>query len=597
MKKIFNREVINFILSMFILLGLSFYFTTCYLDRDIYFSLLRWDVIILNVVPIFSFLLIFYLLTKRLWTSYGINFIIISILGLINQNKLIYRDDVLKLEDFSLVFETWKMLERYKVSISLVTIFVLIVCILWGVYLFNTRRKCEIKTKDRWLIIGLIILFMITNNHLVYQREFFWNKVGDKSNINQWVETRQCQIRGLIYPLIYTMYDGLETPPDGYKEKEVEEILSKYEEDTIPEDKKVNVIAIMLEAYNDFSVFEDEIPFTEDIYKGWHEIENKSIHGRLVTTVFGGGTIETERAFLTGMQKHPSYRKPTNSFVWYFKNNGYYTEALHPIIGSFYNRITADSNMGFDDFFYYENRLAAIQEDYMMDKEFFEVIKEDFEKTKEEGKPLFSFSVTYQNHGPYFDEDYEGKEFYFTKKNWMSDEVYNLINQYFSGVKETTLAAKDLVDYFDKEEEPVIVVMFGDHKPYLGDNMVGYDELNIYINAFKEEGFLNTYSTPFIIHLNESAERLLSCPSSGDAGDISPIYLMDEIFDVMGVNGSSFAQYLRDTKKSIPVITDTFINYKGKYEVFDKNSNPEAAKIIDEYKKVNYFNMTKFNEK
>ena len=49
----------------------------------------------------------------------------------------------------------------------------------------------------------------------------------------------------------------------------------------------------------------------------------------------------------------------------------------------------------------------------------------------------------------------------------MSDEVYNLINQYFSGVKETTLAAKDLVDYFyelaliikdiKKEIQPIIV--------------------------------------------------------------------------------------------------------------------------------------------
>lgn len=597
MKKIFNREVINFILSMFILLGVSFYFTTCYLDKDIYFSLLRWDVIILNVVPIFSFLLIFYLLTKRLWVSFGINSLILVILGLINQNKLIYRDDVLKIEDFSLVFETWKMLERYKVSISLITIFIILVLILWMVYLLNSKKKLEFKTKDRVMLVILIVMFMITNNHLVYQKEFFWNSVGDKSNINQWVETRQCQVRGFIYPLIYTMYDGINTPPEGYDEKEIEEELSKYEEDKIPEDKKVNVIAIMLEAYNDFSVFKDEIPFTEDIYVGWHEVENSSIHGHLVTTVFGGGTIETERAFLTGMQNHPSYRKPTNSFVWYFKNNGYYTEALHPIIGSFYNRITADSNMGFDDFFYYENRLAAIQEDYMMDKEFFEVIKEDFEKAKEENKPLFSFSVTYQNHGPYFDENYDGKEFYFTKKNWMSDEVYNLVNQYFSGVKETTLAAKELVDYFDSQDEPVIVVMFGDHKPYLGDNMVGYDELNIYINAFKEQGFLNTYSTPFIIHLNESAERTLSVPSKGEREDISPIYLMNEVFDIMGVKGTSFAQYLREQREVLPVITNTFVNYKGKYAEFDKYDGSEPAKIVDKYKKVNYYNMTKFNEK
>ena len=52
----------------------------------------------------------------------------------------------------------------------------------------------------------------------------------------------------------------------------------------------------MLEAYNDFSKF-DEIEFAIDPYKELHEIESEAYHGELVTNIFAGGTVDTERKF------------------------------------------------------------------------------------------------------------------------------------------------------------------------------------------------------------------------------------------------------------------------------------------------------------
>lgn len=43
--------------------------------------------------------------------------------------------------------------------------------------------------------------------------------------------------------------------PDGYNKKEIENSLKDIKEDDIPGDKKVNIIAIMMEAYGDFSVY------------------------------------------------------------------------------------------------------------------------------------------------------------------------------------------------------------------------------------------------------------------------------------------------------------------------------------------------------
>ena len=99
------------------------------------------------------------------------------------------------------------------------------------------------------------------------------------------------------------------------------------------------------------------IDFNEDIYKNFHDIQEKSISGNLLTTIFGGGTVVTERNFITGFDIHPTYRKATNSYVWYFKEQGYRTEAMHPIYGAFYNRASINPNLGFDNYFYYENNV------------------------------------------------------------------------------------------------------------------------------------------------------------------------------------------------------------------------------------------------
>ena len=178
----------------------------------------------------------------------------------------------------------------------------------------------------RWwnqIIISIIIVFIsIFSYKNIYTKQEIYDSVGDTTGINIWIETRQLQIRGLVYPFVYTIKDIIDVEPEGYNEIKSKKILEKYEYENIPKDKKVNIIAIMLEAYNDFSKF-NNIEFNEDIYKKFHEIQNKSISGTLVTSIFGGGTITTERNFLTGYYNFPNFRKYTNSYVGYFKEQGY----------------------------------------------------------------------------------------------------------------------------------------------------------------------------------------------------------------------------------------------------------------------------------
>lgn len=131
--------------------------------------------------------------------------------------------------------------------------------------------------------------------------------------------------------------------------------MQSYEETDIPADKKVNLIGIMLEAYNDFSRFDVPGLKTEVVYGLWHQLEAESYSGDLVTNIFAGGTVDTERGFLTGFSKLPEFRAPTNSYAWYFRSQGYKVEGMHPSNEWFYNRRNINQNLGFENYLFTEN--------------------------------------------------------------------------------------------------------------------------------------------------------------------------------------------------------------------------------------------------
>jgi len=80
------------------------------------------------------------------------------------------------------------------------------------------------------------------------------------------------------------------------------------------------VVGVMLEAFADFSQYE-QIQFQQDVYALYHDLEAESYSGTLLTNIFAGGTIDTERAFLTGIPSGDyDYRSNASSYAWYLKS-------------------------------------------------------------------------------------------------------------------------------------------------------------------------------------------------------------------------------------------------------------------------------------
>lgn len=110
----------------------------------------------------------------------------------------------------------------------------------------------------------------------------------------------------------------------------------------------------MLESYADLSKLVDNDAI-DAVYEPLHEIESQSISGGLVSDVFMGNTVQTERAFLTGYNRMGSFRSASNSYVRYLASQGYTTEGSHPGYDWFYNRVNINENLGFEQYYFFDD--------------------------------------------------------------------------------------------------------------------------------------------------------------------------------------------------------------------------------------------------
>lgn len=568
---------ITIIILSLLVMSITFVFSSASLNLTLLKSYFtgKW-LILMNFIPVFLFMVFMYLIFNRVWVSFSLASLIFVTMSIINKFKLMYRDDPFSFIDIKLVSESLIMAKRYDLPLSCSIIIAIIVLIAIAIILkmFFNYKILSKKVRLSFLLILTAVSILIFKGF--YFNPKIYKQVGDKTIINIWVESQQFQSKGFVYPFIYSITEAKETTLKGYDEKKAIEDLSVKKCRDIPEDQKVNIISIMLEAYNDFSEFES-VELGIDIYENFHKIRNESVHGKLITNVFAADTINTERAFLTGYNNHPKYFKKTNSFIWYLNEQGYRTEAMHPITGSFYNRRNINEYLGFDSFDHYDNRYRYDQEEYLYDIDFFDYIIEGFENSKKDKQPYFNFSVTYQNHGPYSTQRLAEEE-YLKKKSHYDDETYNIINNYLSGIGKTDKALKKLFDYFRNEEEPAIVIIFGDHNPWLGKDHIGYDMMNINLDLSDIEGFKNYYQTPYIIWGNNAAKKRFNKDFAGEGNHISPNFLMAELFQYLGWEGNEYMQYLLDVKDKFDVNHKLYFKENGEYKQELSKDNKELWK-------------------
>lgn len=508
-------------------------------------------------------LLVVYLgffLFARPWTAYLLSAVPFLGLALASYYKIQLRGDPVLASDLRLIRTAGGIMGNY--TFELTEPVKLVIAGFAGMLVLSLVLLRRERMSQRGRLAGLMVMLALT---LASYFEFYtsadiYEKTANNSLINPWSEVEIYLSRGTTYPFLYSVKDMFPDAPSGYRESEATGTLAEYENADIPEEQKITFVGIMLEAFSDLTDFPvlDEVPAIHKIYEPLHELEERSVSGRLLTNIFAGGTVDTEWGYLTGYSEHEEFRSPVNTYVRYFKSQGYDALYRHPGYSWFYNRSNVNEYLGFDECVFNDTGfgdLISISDAlYHSDKVLVDYLLNDIDSRTETDDPLFLFSVSYQNHGPYPSETY-WEEYVTPEMTGWSMESCCVINNYLAGIRSTVNEMCRMAEELEKRDEPVVFVFFGDHKPWMGNGNSVYTEMGINMDVSTLDGFYNYYATPYVIYANQAARDLLGSDFAGDGGDFSPCFLMARVFDECGWEGPGLMQLQREMREFSPLMS------------------------------------------
>ena len=541
---------------------------------------------VLNILPVLILTYLMYFITGRAWIAHLVVSGIVTAASVGDYFKLRFRDDPFIAADISSITTGLKVSGGYEIRIGgrvlLAFAFVLVSTLFLA---FFVRGKIRFRFRTIGIVAALLAAWPVTalclDNATFDRLENF-----DYENVNRWSDTQKQITRGFVYPFIHSIPDAIPQKPAGYSDARACEILSRYRTEDIPADKKVNFIGIQLEAYNDFGRLGVD-GIAENVYGGWHDLKEEGYSGALVTNIFAGGTIDTERCFLTGYAELDNFRGPVDSYVRYFSSQGYKTEGGHASFDWFYNRKNINSYIGFDQYWFTENRYRELSgNDVGMDNVMFPDIL-DMYRERDKSSPYFNFSVTYQGHGPYADDSLVWGDGFWEGEG-ISDSSRIIFNNYLGSINDTTGRLVSFIDSLRDDPDPVVVILYGDHNPWLGNGNSVYEELGVDLDVSEEKGFLNYFSTEYLIWANDAAKETLGVDVRGEGPVISPCFLMNEVFDVCGLGkGPDYMQLAGDMMEKASVINTTgFYIENGKLST---ELSKGASSVLDDFRIVQYY--------
>ncbi len=422
----------------------------------------------------------------------------------------------------------------------------------------------------------------------VLQQESFQNRYRLYNKL--FTPTVMTKYDGTVVTLVMNMaYMSIERP-SGYRAAESAEILADYGETEVEEaetEELPNIIVVMNEAFSDLAVLGDfktnmdYMPFVHRLQAGAPD----TVTGMLNVSVCGGNTANTEFEFLTGNtmaflpQGSVPYQQYINgscaSLAGYLGQLGYQTAATHPYNAGGWDRDSVYDGMGFDESIFREGYGSAYRiRNYVSDESCVDKLIELYEE-KEEGRPLFAFCVTMQNHGGYE----EATEDFTPDVSVEGTDNYSL-EQYLSLMRVSDAAMERLTQYFAAADEKTVVVIFGDHQP--GDAVAG-PVLSLNGKSYRtldEEELKLRYQVPYVIWANYDIEEAQNADTSAN-------YLGAELLRRAGVPTDAYQNFLLELKEVYPIFsTVRTVDADG------AETEPDAGdEWIERYRKLQYYRL------
>lgn len=157
-----------------------------------------------------------------------------------------------------------------------------------------------------------------------------------------------------------------------------------------------------------------------------------------------------------------------------------------------------------------------------------------------------------------------------------------MAEQYLTLANKTDEAFKTLIDYFSQQEEPTIILMFGDHQPSVEQEFLD-KAYGVTQDQMTMEQYMNKYKTPFLIWANYDLP-------DDEIPVTSLNFLGQYLLSYSGIDNSLYEDFLADFQQTLPAITFVgYIDQNGKaYSHLETN---DYAGMIEDYRTLAYDNL------
>lgn len=520
-----------------------------------------------NTLIIFTTLVIASVFKRRLFVFTIVTIFWLAI-GIINGVILTQRMTPFTVKDLSILddgitivtnyLSTWQIVLAIAAAVIAIGLLVLL-------FIKGPKKKDAVKWKRNLVAIGLVILttFGATSIMIGTGRveTFFGNLAYAYRDY------------GVVYCFTNTWLNTGISKPDNYSSDSVLGIFNSEElgddkamllEQKDEDQKHPNILFLQLESFIDPATVKS-IELSEAACPNFRKLAGEYPSGQLTVPACGAGTANVEFEVMSGLSvkffgpgeypyKSVLKEKTLETLCYDLKSLGYSTHAIHNHRAVFYNRNTVFANMGMDTFtsIEYMNDVAKTPKNWAKDDVLVDCMLDALDST--ESRDMI-YTISVQGHGKYPAEQVlENPKIQVTKAP--SEEMKWKFEYYVNQVYEMDKFIGSLTEKLAAYDEPVVLVMYGDHIP-----AIDLTEKDL------ENG--NLYGTEYIIWSNFDLQ--------GDDEDMYAYQLASHVMDMLDMQVGTVFTYQQNHKNSETYLKDLkTIGYDilyGKYYIYG-GTNP-----------------------
>ena len=280
-----------------------------------------------------------------------------------------------------------------------------------------------------------------------------------------------------------------------------------YTQPELPANQMRNVHMVVLESFFDPNSLGKQWVPEDPLPDNFTELWDSTNRSTIMAPVFGGYTANAEFEALCGFPVTENavffegwLRKRVPCLPEVLSSLGYESIASHPNVAGFWNRTLAYNLIGFDQYWSKsEFDTSDAVGNFVLDHSFYDQVFDKISKTgnidNEKQSPVFNYMLTLHGHLPYPTNDN-----YPDMVNAGKDS--KLLQGYLNHVYYKSRDLMAMLDTLRSDDPEALIVIFGDHLPYLGKNYDVYTDIGKMMpdrDDFTGEMFRFLSSTPLIV--------------------------------------------------------------------------------------------------